>query len=203
MTTDDRDGPPPERATWDVSDSPGSIALIGLLADEARLRAFAAVLLGARSSDEVAERAGLAAKDAIRALSRLAAGRLVRRAEDGQWVACPEALQRAAAVTAPQRAYIDHGAADPESAAVLRVFMPEGQLTHIPAQHSKRRVVLDHVCRVFEPGIRYPERDVNTLLRAFYPDHAALRRYLVDEGFLSREAGVYWRSGGTVDLANE
>jgi hypothetical protein len=25
-----------------------------------------------------------------------------------------------------------------------------------------------------------------------------LRRYLVDEGLLSREAGVYWRSGGTV-----
>jgi len=31
-------------------------------------------------------------------------------------------------------------------------------------------------------------------------DHAALRRYLVDEGFLSRQAGVYWRSGGTVDV---
>jgi hypothetical protein len=25
-----------------------------------------------------------------------------------------------------------------------------------------------------------------------------LRRYLVDDGFLSREAGIYWRSGGTV-----
>jgi hypothetical protein len=27
-----------------------------------------------------------------------------------------------------------------------------------------------------------------------------LRRYLVDEGFMSRQAGIYWRSGGTVDL---
>ena len=27
---------------------------------------------------------------------------------------------------------------------------------------------------------------------------AALRRYLVDEGFLDREASVYWRSGGSV-----
>jgi hypothetical protein len=27
-----------------------------------------------------------------------------------------------------------------------------------------------------------------------------LRRYLVDEGFMKREQGVYWRSGGTVDV---
>ena len=34
----------------------------------------------------------------------------------------------------------------------------------------------------------------------FHPDHAALRRYLVDEGFLTRDAGFYWRSGGTVAI---
>ena len=45
--------------------------------------------------------------------------------------------------------------------------------------------MLDQVARVFEPGVRYPEREVYALLRAFHPDYAALRRYLVDEGFLS------------------
>lgn len=29
---------------------------------------------------------------------------------------------------------------------------------------------------------------------------AALRRYLVDEGLLGREHGVYWRTGGWVDV---
>jgi hypothetical protein len=38
------------------------------------------------------------------------------------------------------------------------------------------------------------------VLRRFHEDHAALRRYLVDEGFLSREKGQYWRSGGRVDV---
>jgi hypothetical protein len=33
---------------------------------------------------------------------------------------------------------------------------------------------------------------VDGILRAFHPDHAALRRYLVDEGFLGRE----WASTG-------
>lgn len=173
-------------------------ALLGLLADEARLRAFAAVLLGEYSSEDVAERAGLGGKDVLRALSRLEAGGLVARAADGRWVAHPEVLRHAAAAAAPQRARVDHGAVDADEAAVLRVFMPDGRLNQIPAQLSKRRVILDHVCRVFQPGVRYAERDVNTLLRAFYPDYAALRRYLVDEGFLSREGGFYWRSGGTV-----
>ena len=31
-------------------------------------------------------------------------------------------------------------------------------------------------------------------------DYAALRRYLVDEGFLGRERNIYWRTGGTVDV---
>jgi hypothetical protein len=90
--------------------------------------------------------------------------------------------------------------ADPAEDAVLRTFLREGRLVSIPAQLSKRRVVLEHLVRVFEPGIRYPEREVNALLAAWHPDVAALRRYLVDEALLTREAGVYWRSGGQVEV---
>jgi hypothetical protein len=35
--------------------------------------------------------------------------------------------------------------------------------------------------------------------RALSPDHAGLHRYLVDEGFLRRDHGRYWRTGGRVD----
>ena len=78
--------------------------------------------------------------------------------------------------------------------------MRDGRLVSIPAQHSKRLVVLHHLVRVFEPGVRYPEREVNALLAVWHVDVAALRRYLVDEGLLTREAGVYWRTGGRVDV---
>lgn len=60
--------------------------------------------------------------------------------------------------------------------------------------------MLDYVVQVFEPGVRYREVDVSAMLRAFHPDYAMLRRYLVDEGFMQRADGVYWRSGGTVAL---
>ncbi|CAN7440898.1 DUF2087 domain-containing protein [Terrabacter sp. LjRoot27] len=84
--------------------------------------------------------------------------------------------------------------------AVLRSFVaPDGTLTSIPTKIRKRLVVLDLLSQEFEPGERYDETQVNNRLRAFHPDVAALRRYLVEEGFLDRADGFYWRSGGTVD----
>jgi hypothetical protein len=86
------------------------------------------------------------------------------------------------------------------TAAILRSFFDaDGRLLTVPAKRGKRLVVLDHLAQRFEPGERYPETEVNNRLREVHDDVAALRRYLVDEGFLSREVGIYWRSGGSVD----
>jgi hypothetical protein len=70
----------------------------------------------------------------------------------------------------------------------------------MPAAHGKRMVVLEHIAAAFEPGVRYPEREVNAVLRAWFDDYAALRRYLVDSDLLSRADGTYWRTGGPVVL---
>jgi len=58
--------------------------------------------------------------------------------------------------------------------------------------------VLDWLAQRFEPGRRYTEEMVNLVIARVHPDTAALRRYLVDDGFMSREHGVYWRTGGTI-----
>jgi hypothetical protein len=100
----------------------------------------------------------------------------------------------------PREAGIALGAANEDEEAVLRAFFREGRLTEIPMKSSKRRMVLERIALEFEPGVRYDEREVNVIVGAFLNDHAALRRYLVDEGFLDREAGVYWRAGGRVDV---
>lgn len=84
---------------------------------------------------------------------------------------------------------------------VLRNFMtPEGRLHTIPSKQAKLLVVLDHLAQSFEPGRHYPEKEVNEILEGFHPDYAALRRYLVENLFLTREDGVYWRSGGSFDV---
>ncbi len=85
-----------------------------------------------------------------------------------------------------------------EEAQVLSRFFRGSRLESIPANHSKRLIVLERLAMEFEPGLRYDERQVNLTLQMFHPDFAALRRYLVDNGFLTRADGVYWRSGGRV-----
>jgi hypothetical protein len=173
--------------------------VVGLLADPTRLKVVAALALGASTLQDVAEAAHLPLKDVALAARRLARGGLVRR--DGVALELRTeqfgAIVRAAAEAAPRPEPLSD---DPAEDAVLTAFVRRGRLVSIPAQQSKRRVVLEHIVRVFEPGIRYPEREVNALLSVWHADHAALRRYLVDEGLLSREAGEYWRSGGWVDV---
>lgn len=84
---------------------------------------------------------------------------------------------------------------------VLRGFAREdGTLHTLPTKRTKRLVVLDHLAQSFELGRVYTEDEVNQILERFHPDYAALRRYLVDDAFLTREEGRYWRSGGTVHL---
>lgn len=84
--------------------------------------------------------------------------------------------------------------------AVFTAFMKDGRITAMPAKRSKRLVLLDYVAGLFDVGVRYTELEVNSRLRPVFDDYVALRRYLVDEGFLARADGEYWRSGGTVEV---
>jgi hypothetical protein len=194
-----------------MEQAPEPRELLALLAEPDRLRALAAVALGAETLAEVAERAGLTPKAAARALSRLVAGGLLE-GQAGTGYRVDTGTLRAAA-RPPAADEEEPGPGDPAApeAAVLRRFFAHGRLLSIPAARAKRLVVLDHLAGLFEPGRRYPEPEVNQLLARYHPDYAMLRRYLVDDGFLdradepapsgSRSVKVYWRTGGTVDLS--
>jgi hypothetical protein len=81
----------------------------------------------------------------------------------------------------------------------LRAFVSGGRITAMPAKRTRRRLLLDQVAQAFEPGRRYPEAAVDEVLKQLFDDHCTLRRYLVDEQFMSRTTGgVYLRAGGTV-----
>jgi hypothetical protein len=95
----------------------------------------------------------------------------------------------------------DFGVSDPDVQRVLRAYLRDGRLATVPRRGARRRIVLDYLATKFEPGVRYSESEVNAMLREYHEDVAALRRYLVDEGLLSREGGQYWRSGGWVDVS--
>lgn len=170
--------------------------LLGLLADDDRLKVVAALTLGATTTAEVRDRTGLDARTVGRAIARLEDAGLVT-AEGNAWRLDLTPLRDAARVATPPE---DYGDTDAETAKVLRAFLRDGRLVGMPANRSKRRLLLDHIVQVFEPGQRYAENDVNAMLRAYSDDYVTIRRYLVDEDLLTRENGVYWRSGGTVPV---
>ncbi|GHJ16698.1 DUF2087 domain-containing protein [Micromonospora sp. AKA38] len=169
-------------------------ALAGALADERRRAVFAAIVLGARDVASVVTRTGLPARDVATAVRRLTDAGVLTDADglrvDGERL----------------REFARAGASSPalppadRRKTVLRTFLRDGALIRLPAQRGRRRVLLEHITeRTFEPGRRYPERLVDEALRPWCEggaaDHVTLRRYLVDDVLLTREQGVYWRTG--------
>lgn len=168
---------------------------LGLAVDPTRLALLGAA---ARSPVDVSEvAAGLDGDErrVRRELGRLMAAGLI----DSEYRLDTEVL-RAVAQSIPGETPVDAGLLDgpwtEDEAQVLSRFFAGRRLTQIPSAHAKRLLVLERLALEFEPGIRYDEREVNFILQLFHEDYAALRRHLVDEEFLTRAEGVYWRTGG-------
>lgn len=179
---------------------PTAAAITGALADDHRRRAFAAVQLGAGSLDAVVAATGLMAAQAAKALGKLVEVGLVASPAGG--LAVDGAVFQQAAREALTRPSVTEHDGQPESVRkVLQAFVADGRLHTIPTARAKRLVILDWLAQQFEPGRKYSEQAVNLTLGQRHADTAALRRYLVDEGFLDRADGQYWRSGGSVSTA--
>jgi len=176
--------------------------ILRALADPERLAIAGRLARQSRSSSELAEDLDLPVARVRKHINRLTATGVVRLEPDRRTYRLdPETLRWAAEQVGPPRgAGLALGAANEDEEVVLRRFFRDGRLTEIPAKEAKRRIVLERIAIEFEPGTRYDEKEVNAIVGRFFNDFAALRRYLVDEGFLDREHGVYWRTGGRVDV---
>lgn len=102
-------------------------------------------------------------------------------------------IERDVRAAGEEQAALDMPAwAGPKEWRVVRAFFEGDRLLSIPAQHAKRLVILRHLAETaFEAERDYPEKEVNMVLALRHPDVAALRRYLVDESFMTRAGGVY------------
>ena len=170
--------------------------LVGLLAEPERRRVVAALILSAEDLAGLVAATGLETRQVVSALERLMAGGLVEAGTEGTYVILESAFKSAARSSAQRND-------GPSAADVVKRSIVEGKLVHLPRKRSKRLLVLDQLAQQFEPGVHYSERQVNRTLRRFDDDVATLRRYLVDDGFLDRAGGEYWRSGGTFELGDE
>jgi hypothetical protein len=154
--------------------------VVRVLAEPARLRAFAAVVLGAGTLADVAAASGLKVKDAGTALRKLREAGLV----EGDPARPADLKPLAATLT------------EPVPADGLAPFVRGDKLVSLPVSPERRRKILEHVAsKAFVPQTYYEENEVNERLQAWCDggevDHVTLRRYLVDFGLLERGGGLY------------
>ncbi|MGZ5302435.1 MAG: DUF2087 domain-containing protein, partial [Actinomycetota bacterium] len=183
----------------DMAETPDEI--LRALADPERLTIAGALAQRSRTAAALAKDLELQLTRVHKHLNRLTTTGVVRLEPDRRTYRLDHETLRWAAeqVGPPREAGLTLGAANDDEETVLRTFFRDGRLTEIPAKEAKRRIVLERIAIEFEPGVRYDEREVNAIVGRFFNDYASLRRYLVDDGFLAREHGEYWRAGGRVD----
>jgi len=75
---------------------------------------------------------------------------------------------------------------------VKDTFFKNGRLTKIPVQHKKRWIVLEAIADKFKHGKKYPENEVNRIIKTFFNDYCTIRRYFIDEKVMARKDSVYW-----------
>lgn len=180
----------------------GPTEFLRIAVDPIRLAILGRAAIGPVDADELAAALGEDRRKLRREIGRLVESGLLSR----DYTLDRDAL-RSVARAFPQAAPADPALLDgpwsEEEARQLAQFFSGSRLVEIPANRQRRRLVLERLAQEFEPGLRYDERTVNSMLQLFHSDHTTLRRYLVDEGLLTRADGVYWRSGGRVGPASE
>jgi DNA-binding transcriptional ArsR family regulator len=182
------------------------LAALKALSDASRLRVVGLLAGGRRLAvEELAAALDLTPGTVVHHLRRLKEAGLVRSRPRPPYVEYELRIERLNEIGAalgkvgqdgePDAALLPGPDGEPRpayEAKVLRAFFSDGRLVRLPAQVKKELVVLRYLAEtVFEPGRDYPEKEVNQLLALRHADVAALRRYLVDHGFMSRERGVY------------
>ncbi len=75
-------------------------------------------------------------------------------------------------------------------------FFRNSRLVAMPVKRRNVRTALSVIVDDFEPGRSYTEEEVNAIVLRYHNDYCVLRRALVNEGVLERDAAGqrYWRA---------
>jgi hypothetical protein len=173
------------------------MSFVKALASADRLRIIGVLVRGKATQSEIAEQLHLPIKDVFNHLAFLVEVGLVNETE-GYYDLDEKTIESYARVQFEgKRPTFEANAEKPEDVRkVLKNYLnADGSLKQIPPQGNKLIIVLNFVVEAFAFDTNYTEKEVNTILRRFHVDTAALRRYLVDNGLMARESDGtrYWR----------
>ena len=179
-----------------MNEQPEMLSFVKAMASAERLRIIGVLVRGAAAQAEIAEQLHLPVRDVFNHLSYLVHVGIVRES-DGVYDLDEKAIESFARGQFEGTRPSYEGKQESEDARkVLKNFLhADGSLKQIPPQGNKLLIILNFIVDAFAFDTNYTEKEVNTILRRFHVDTAALRRYLVDQGLMARESDGtrYWR----------
>ena len=179
-----------------MNEQPEMLSFVKAMASAERLRIIGVLVRGAAAQAEIAEQLHLPVRDVFNHLSYLVHVGIVRESE-GVYDLDEKAIESFARGQFEGTRPSYEGKQESEDARkVLKSFLhADASLKQIPPQGNKLLIILNFIVDAFAFDTNYTEKEVNTILRRFHVDTAALRRYLVDQGLMARESDGtrYWR----------
>ena len=162
-----------------------------------RLRVIGVLARGPATQAQIAEQLHLPVKDVFNHISFLVHTNVITET-DGVYDLNEKAIETLARKQFEgKRPAFDAKQEKKEDARkVLKNFLnADGTLKQIPPMGAKMLIILNFIVDAFAYDTNYTEKEVNTILRRFHMDTAALRRYLVDNQLMARETDgtKYWR----------
>lgn len=171
------------------------------LADENRLKIIGLLAQKPTSVEALADALGLSVSTTSHHLSRLSKSGLVSARADGHYFIYSLQTEKLKDMSRHllqeenlPRLSVDTGEDAFERKVLANFVDKEGRIISFPVQEKKFAVILHYALKDFEPGKRYTEKEVNTLLSRYNEDTAALRRGMIEYKLLSRESNgsAYW-----------
>jgi hypothetical protein len=180
-----------------MNEDPELMSFVKALASADRLRIVGVLVRGRATQSEIAEQLHLPVRDVFNHLAFLVEVGLIHES-DGYYDLDEKTIESYARLQFEgKRPTFEVNAEKPDEVRkVLKNYLnADGTLKQIPPQGNKLLIVLNFIVEAFAYDTDYTEKEVNTILRRFHVDTAALRRYLVDNGLMARESDGtrYWR----------
>jgi hypothetical protein len=180
-----------------MEEQPEILAFVKAMASADRLRIIGVLVRGSAIQSRISDQLHMPVRDVFNHLAFLVHVGIVNES-DGVYDLNEKAVEALARgqFEGKRTTYVPPENQQEDVRKVLKNFLnADGSLKQIPPMGSKLLIVLNFIVDAFAFDMNYTEKEVNTILRRFHVDTAALRRYLVDNGLMGRESNgtKYWR----------
>lgn len=180
-----------------MNEQPEILSFVKAMASADRLRIIGVLVRGHATQSEIAEQLHMPVRDVFNHLSFLVEVGIIHE-QNGAYDLDEKAIEAFARgqFEGKRESFAVPEGRQEDARKVLKNFLnADGTLKQIPPMGNKLLIVLNFIVDAFAYDTNYTEKEVNTILRRFHVDTAALRRYLVDNGLMARESNGsrYWR----------